>query len=136
MVKKIVFTIFVLVRSFLHLLVHLFDCSFVHMFVCSGRVVSWSLVVGLFGCVVGTLFVRLLVCSFGCFFVCSCVREVDCSFGLLILCSCVLLFDLFISCLFRGSFHRSCLLLRNCPIFKVHLESAAAYRERSHKRHK
>ena len=100
-------------------------------------------------------FVRLVVSSFGRLFVCSRVRVVDCSFGLLVVCSCVRvvvllfghfaivrlvvyssvhLFDLFISCLFRRSFPRSCLLLRNIPGFKVHLESAAAYRERRHKR--
>ena len=98
MVKKIDFTIFLFVLSFLHLLVHLVDCSFVHLFVCSGRLVAWS---------IGRLFVeprvrevvcslaRLVASSFGCFFVCSCVRVVDCSFGLLVVCSCVLLFDLF-----------------------------------------
>ena len=54
MVKNIDFTIFVFVRRFLHLLVHLLDCSFVHWSVCCGRVVVWS---------------------FGRLFVWSCVRE-------------------------------------------------------------
>ena len=86
------------------------------------------------------LFVSLLVRSFIWSFVCPFVLLFMClwstvwSIGLLVVCSCVLLFDLLISCVFRGSFPWSCLLLRNIPGFKVHLESAAAYRERRHKR--
>ena len=94
--------------------------------------------------VVVLFFGRLVVCSkdrlfvwlFHPLVVFSCVRVVDCFFGLLVVCSCGLLFGLFISCLFRGSFLRSCLLLRNIPRFKIHLESAAANRERRQKRQK
>ena len=146
------------IRLFLYLLVQLCDGSFVDLFllfVCCGRVVVGSLVVCSFGHLSERAFVRLVVSSFGRLLVCSRVRVVDCSFGLLVVCSCVRvvallfghfaivrlivysgvhLFYLFLSCLFRGSFPRSCLLLRNIPRFKVHIESAAAYRERRHKR--
>ena len=50
MVKNIDFTIFVFVRLFLNLLVHLLDCSFVHWSVCCGRVVVWSFGRRLFVC--------------------------------------------------------------------------------------
>ena len=71
MVKNIDFTIFVFVRSFLDLLVHLFDCSFVHLFVClrsSGRLVFSS-------------FARLVVCSGGRFLIWSFRLLVVCSFA-------------------------------------------------------
>ena len=141
MVKNIDFTIFVSIYPFVSLIVSslvLFDRSFVHLFVCScvcGRVVilsSGRLVV----CSAGRFFVCFFL-AFGRLFVWSCDRLVillTWSFDLFFVCSSVL--DLFISCLFRGSFPGSCLLLWNIPRFKVHLESAAAYRERSHKRHK
>ena len=128
------------------------------------RFVSSNLIVRLFICssvrvfVVVFLFGRLVVCSedhlfvwlFRLLVVCSCVRVIDCFFGLLAICSRGRLFFwsfghlfpwssirfVYFFCLFRGSFRRSCLLLRNIPRFKVHLESAAANRERRQKRQK
>ena len=99
-----------------NLIVRLFMCSSVRLF----------LVVLLFGRLVVCWEDHLFVCLFCLLVVCSCVRVVDCFFGLLVVCSCGRLFGLFISCLYRGPFRRSCLLLRNIPRFKGHLESAAA----------
>ena len=143
MVKNIDFTFFAFVRSLLYSLVLLFNRLFVHLFLCSlvcGRVVVWS-------------YGRLFVWSFGSLFVRSFVRVVDSSFGLLVACSygrvIVWSFYIFGFCLFlrvfvdlislflvffRGSFSRSCLLLRNIPRFKVHLDSVPPYGEGWHKR--
>ena len=84
MVNNIDFTVFVPVRSSLYCLVHLFDRSFVYLFVCScvcgrvvlscfGRVVDCS-----FGLLVVWLFrvVILFAWSFGRFLVCSSIRFV------------------------------------------------------------
>ena len=62
MVENIDFTVFVFVCSFLYLLVHILDRSFVHLLVCSS--------------------VSGRACLFGRFW--SCVREVVCSFGCLV----------------------------------------------------
>ena len=143
MVKNIDLTIFAFVRSLLYSLVLLFNRLSVHLFLCSlvcGRVVVWSCG-------------RLFVWSFTSLFVRSCVRVVDSSFGLLVVCSCgrviawlfyifglLLFLRVFVDLIslfpvfFRGSFSRSCLLLRNIPRFKAHLDSVPPYREGWHKR--
>ena len=159
MVKNNDLNIFVFFCSFLYLLDHLFDHWFVQLFVCScvcgrvvicswGRLFVWTCVgeavcslfllwfwsfVPLLACSCG----RLFVWSFGRLFVWSCCRVTVwsfCSLGLLVVPLCVRIFNLFISCFLRGSFPRSRLLLRNIPRYKVHLESAAPYRERRQKR--
>ena len=68
MVENIDFTVFVFVCSFLFLLVHILDRSFVdHLLVCSS--VSGRVCLVVFGLVFGRSFVRLVVWSFGSLFV-------------------------------------------------------------------